>query len=196
MKFLSTIIFVLLICFNKANALPFLPANFLMKPYAGIGFNFWSKAGQYDNVMGAGFDILGNVESHIGLRVHRNFGIEVGYSRFGNNKIKYNQDIKFNSDNFYADLLLYYPIFDILGTAIEVYANAGVIYMDQVYKINNTSQNNGIWTGKFGGGLQTKLFGASSVKFGVDYYHINYSYEQFKLPYIVTLKFGFDIYFL
>ncbi|MEN9781979.1 MAG: hypothetical protein RL208_129, partial [Pseudomonadota bacterium] len=59
MKFLSTIIFVLLICFNKANALPFLPANFLMKPYAGIGFNFWSKAGQYDNVMGAGFDILG-----------------------------------------------------------------------------------------------------------------------------------------
>jgi hypothetical protein len=191
-------VFLLLIFLSSKSAfsLSFLPYGLLLKPYVGGDIFIESVGSSYSQSLGSGLtDRVQNLTANAGIRIHNNIGLEIGYSQFQNNKFtKANKSYYLDSQNFYFDLLLYYPTKEILGSAIELYASIGAAYLNAKFTGSIPKANEKVWAGKFGAGLQFRLIGASSIRFGVEYYKMDFNYVP--ISDILLLKLGFSMYFL
>lgn len=180
--------FLFLFISKSASALPFLPFDLLLKPYLGANTIVAGKlyqsgggdlSGPFFNRFIKNYDIFG------GIRIHENFGFHVGYLSVDSIQTS-NQDSSFYS--YYGSLDAYYPFFDVLGTALEVYSSISIHNMSFYQK--NTSgmieRSSGIMQPGIELGLQTRIFGVIAANAGI----------QYILPGITTAKIGLSIYFL
>lgn len=133
----------------------------LLKPYVGIDtlhdFSIDNKNtslnGTNDSVLEDAFK-LDNIGGNVGLRIHRNFGIEYSLSSIDTRflGVARSFDIETKAIN------LYIPLFDILGTSIEIYGN-----------VNNTNVDLGSVSDSvtgYGYGLQARFLGIFAVTVG------------------------------
>lgn len=132
------------------------------------------------------FRLFQNFNFHIGWRFHKYFSLETAYVRFMNTNNLENSRININGT--YLDLVAYTPFIDLKYTTLEFYASVGGLFLAS--EDGNKEKKFG---GKFGAGVQAKVYGPFVIRVGVDYM---YPVEKaFASKGILTFKTGFQLYF-
>lgn len=192
---------------NSSALLGFSPFGFMLKPY--VGFDITKPTTNSDlysindiSTSRADAMKLRNINFIAGLRIHKYFGVEVGYEKFNKNfsihdtgmaSVYGDQSLmSFNSKS--TNLMLYLPIFDILGNRLELYSSLGVARVSGSIATDAGTfvTNQGVM--KLGAGVQASLFGTLSARAGVDYY--NMKIHPVMNNGIFMYKVGLSMYFL
>ena len=132
------------------------------------------------------FRLFQNLNVYLGWRFYKYLALEAGYIRYNNTNNLLDRRIFMNGA--YLDLIAYTPFIDLKYTTLEFYASAGGLFLAS--EGNATASRFG---GKFGAGIQAKVYGSFVIRVGVDYL---YPVEKiFADKGILTFKTGFQLYF-
>lgn len=125
-----------------------------------------------------------NLNVFFGARIYKYFGVELGYSYFGNLLNKYNH--KQTSHAPFIGVIFYTPSIDLKYTSINGYISAGgSMLLSAEYRWKPR------FTGKFGAGVMLTIYGNLALTLGVDYYT---RMQNFNNKGFASIKTGFSFY--